>query len=634
MHQGMLPAERLIKRLADKCSSPLLDRLQTKIKEFKDPQVIKDYKRYLKSEHYRRYFDFRNEHLLSQYVLFSAIPTHLRNTVGLRGVSEGRAKFGVLPTHKARGEGGVVQSSIPSDKLRFVSDKQWLNLVNGDWVKRGGNWRKDRDYLREASHEQFSRTMGSEAERQPTRFADLALKLPAGKGDGYLSRILWGMRQTQPPKDKDGNDLPDWQRPSHSQVFALLRHIGFRKTDDFGRGFCYLFSSYQDINWPSDILENLRRYALEHPDPVEGSYAISSNKTISGESVSIPDYDGCTINAVRPLAAEAIGHVLYEKHELFAEFESTIEALVTDDSPLVRIGAISVCLPILNFDREKAVALFLRACEFADVGHRDGILGSRNTNIFLRHALHSHANQLKQIILAMKNSSCSELQETGSQWIVSEWLRHGGFEGEVTSCVTGSVEQRKGAAFVVANYWNQVPDPVRKNNKSRRYFNWLWNSCGLWDTNSAFDIASRLFDDPEKEVGQIASSIFRDIEIYETRWFPSLARCFLKSNSVSHSLEDLTGGLKERPSDDLASAKLLFLICKRVSQMHRTPDQQMPEHSMAEYDLPELLLRLYHQSTDSKNRILNRKCLDAWDRMLKANFGNCNSQLAKIDASN
>lgn len=527
-----------------------------------------------------------------------------------------------------------MQSSIPQDRLEFVSDKQWLDIVEGDWNRRGGRWRGGGGVVREASHEQFSRAIGIRAEHQPSRFAELALKLPAGKGDCYLFQILWSLQKTEPPKDKDGNELDRWQRPSHSQIIALLRHVGFHATNDFGRGFCNLISSYEDVEWPADILETLRKYAVEHPDPGEGSYAVSSSRNVAVERVSYPEYDGCAINSVRPLAARAIGHVLYEKHSLFAEFESTIEALVVDDSPFVRIGAISVCLPILNFDRDKAVSLFLRACEFQDDQHRNGILGSRNTNSFLRYALHSHAEQLGPIILAMKNSSWPKLQTTGSQWVVSEWLRYGGFAGEVEGCIAGNVEHRKGAASMVANFWNQVPDPVRRTTKRKRYCNWLWDRLGWWDRHSAFDMARKLFDAPEKEVGQLVSAMFRDVAIFESRWFPSLANCFLKSHSVSHSLDDLTSGLKDRPTGILDSATILFSICERVSQLKGDPDQQMPDHSMAERHLPELLLRLYHQSTESKDRKLNGKCLDAWDDLLRANFGNTRSQLTQIDATN
>ena len=459
------------------------------------------------------------------------------------------------------------------------------------------------------------------------------MKLPYGKGDRYLSQILWSLQKKQPPKDMAGNDLDGWQRPCSSQIIALLRHVGFQTTNDFGRGFCNLIASYEYVEWPADILETLRKYASEHPDPVEGHYAMSSTKEVAGERVAFPKYDSCAINSVRPLAASAIGHLLYEKHDLITEFEPTIEALVADVSPIVRIGAISACLPILNFDRDKAVSLFLRACEFQNDQHRNGILGSRNTNHFLRYAMHSHRQTLESIILEMKNSDLPELQTTGSQWIVSEWLRYGEFEAEIEGCIVGNIERRKGVASMVANFWHHTSDPVRRNTKHKRYLNWLWNRIGWWDRDSAFDIARKLFDAPEKEVGQLVSRMFRDARIFESKWFPTLANCFLKSNSVSHSLDDLTSGLKDRPTAIVDSAPILFSICERVFQINDDPDQQMPEHSMADRHLPELLLRLYHQSTESKNRKLNNKCLDAWDNLLKANFGNCGSQLTKLDAS-
>ena len=107
------PAESLIKRFAENCSAPVLDDLQQKIEGYKDPVVVENYKRYLKEQYYRLYFDFRNELGLAQYVLFSAIPDESRSVVARRRVNEGVEKFGGLPKPRLRHEGGIVQSSIP-----------------------------------------------------------------------------------------------------------------------------------------------------------------------------------------------------------------------------------------------------------------------------------------------------------------------------------------------------------------------------------------------------------------------------------------------------------------------------------------------------------------------------------------
>jgi len=626
------PAEELIRRIADKCSKTVLDHLQRKIELFKDLQAYEDYKRELRNHYVRQYHYFRNEIGLAQYVLFSAVPPELRIPVAQQRVDEGIAKFSCLPTPSNLPLGGVVQSSIPRDRLRFVTDRQWLEIVKGNWNDRGGRWRGGGGVVREASHEQFSRAMGCQAELEPRRFAELALKLPSGSGDRYLSSILWSLQKQQPPKGQDGKELEGWERPTHDQTVALLRHVGFRVSGDCGRGFCNLLSSYDSAEWPGDILETLKKYALDHPDPKEGSYVIYSNKKAGGEHVSVPDYDGCAINSVRPLAAGAIGHILYDNHELFEEFESTITSLVADSSPIVRIGAISACLPILNFDRDKAVKLFLAACDFNDAAHRIGILGSRNTNRFLRYALQFHLEDLAPIVLAMKCSSDPKLQVTGAQWIVSEWLRLGQFEDEVKGCINGSAEHRKGAASMVAEFWSNVPDPVRRTSKKKRR-TWLWDKLKWWDRHSAFDIAQKLFDDPEKAVGELISRMLRQSEIFENRWSYKLLERFMKSRSFSHSLDDLTSGLKDCPQGFVEHSRVLLAICERVNAIKKDPNLEMPAHSLAEHHLPELLLRLYHQSAESKNQALNNKCLDAWDNLLRANFGNTHSQLGKLDVS-
>ncbi|TWT84790.1 hypothetical protein CA13_62700 [Planctomycetes bacterium CA13] len=177
-----------------------------------------------------------------------------------------------------------------------------------------------------------------------------------------------------------------------------------------------------------------------------------------GNSAAIADLYKPATNLLRLDKPRAIGQVLFDKPELFRVFESTINLLITDWSPSVRMGAINICFPILNLDRNKAVQLFLAGCDLESTQQRDGILSSHIASDFLRYALHSHSKELAPIILSMKNSSQPELQMTGAQWIISERLQHGAFEEEIGSCIKGSVEHRKwlplSSMIAPTNVWN------------------------------------------------------------------------------------------------------------------------------------------------------------------------------------
>ena len=122
---------------------------------------------------------------------------------------------------------------------------------------------------------------------------------------------------------------------------------------------------------------------------------------------------------------------------------------------------------------------------------------------------------------------------------------------------------------MVGNFWNRIPDPVRISTKRKRLI-WLWDKLRWWDKFSAFDIAQKLFNDTEDEVGQVISRIFREPEIFENRWFHKLVKRFLKSDSFSHSLDDLTSGLDNRRENIVNFAECFFDLREGVPNKRRS----------------------------------------------------------------
>ena len=623
------PAELMIRRFGGKCDQKLIEQLQETILSFRDEAAWEKYKSDLKEKRIHHYW--RSEIGLAQFVLLAAIPRRRRTKTAQCKFNDCKRKFGTLPKRFPRSKGGFVQSSIPSDKLHLITDKQWLEIMTTDWRKRGSRWHSIPGGVREASHETFSRAINFQAERQPTRFAKLAFRIPKEAGSRYLFQILWALQKKERPNNLEESELEQWERPSFELVANLLRKVGYEESSDIGRAFCNIINSFDDIECPKDLRQLLAKYATQHPDPGSDDWAVSSTKRVNGKTERIPDYGTSSINCVRGVAARAIQHLIFADKELWEEFEPVLNSLVKDPSPVVRIGAISLCLPLLNSDRDKAVEHFLASCDFTDKNHVHGILNSWEANQFLRYALHSHFEQLSPILLQMKDSDHGTLREKGVQWITSEWLQYGNFHKEVALCIGGDSEMRKGMATVVSGRWSDVSNPIRNEKLTSRNRFGILRPIGVWDNFSAFDLLRRLFDDDEKEVQEIAARAMRDSGILLHPSGLKLAKYFVASKAFLHSLDDLTHALKEMHDNLIPFSGLIFAICDRLRELKADGESEYDNPSMADRDIPDILLRVYHQSRTEKQKALHEKCLDAWDKMLESNFGNCASQLLNIE---
>ena len=71
-------------------------------------------------------------------------------------------------------------------------------------------------------------------------------------------------------------------------------------------------------------------------------------------------------NSVRGAAARAIAQLLFEDYSRSTILVPVIRRMVKDPSMAVRTCAAEALLPVLNHDRDEAVALFQRTCQGAE----------------------------------------------------------------------------------------------------------------------------------------------------------------------------------------------------------------------------------------------------------------------------
>ena len=217
-------------------------------------------------------------------------------------------------------------------------------------------------------------------------------------------------------------------------------------------------------------------------------------------------------------AAEAIQSLLFEQPGRLEPFRAAISSLTSDPHPAVRVAAMGVAIPLLNIDRDAAVATFLAACSHED----DRVLLSRHIPHFFRYTILDYAGQIRPLVERMIKSPLAEVAKAGAFWVGAAWGHRGVWTDLLEACLAGESTLREGTAKVLAQ-------------------------C-VASGRSRDDAAARLahlFNDPEKAVRDEAASVFRLDGMLGRPGAPSLVGAFVESAALEDNADDLLWGLEQ-----------------------------------------------------------------------------------------
>ena len=604
------PARQLIKKFSPVCSAAVFAQLEAAILAYRDPML----KRLQQSVHTRvmRGEFYPNYHGQSQYVLLSSAPTDRLSVPGRdqRGVWE--RKFGSWPALPASRSGsGFVGSTIPTVKLDLISDAQWLKIASGNWSTGRFNHKvMGPGHLGEASHMHFASDVGAMTRRQPARFARLALRLPLGCPPNYLEQILRAFEQKDAPeiltKAREQNakdpkrverleaELSAWRPASRDEIEAVISKLPMPCESETAKAVCWLIDKRDDIRWSKSTIVFVEQLATTHPNPGPNEFGVHSSGGKDSEEM-VPDVSMSGLNCVRGAAAIAVQHLLYADPQLYDDLQPAIEGLASDSHIAVRSAAIATCIPVLNIDRNKAVAHFLSICSVGD----DRVFLSPYLDEFLRYALWSHPEELMRIVNRMANSKLPEVAKNGAAWATAAWLHKGLHKGLVDTCVIGSEAQRRGVAEVLGE------SPWEDSTASRR-----------------IEMIPPFFEDPEKEVSGAAARIFWKDEVWKDQRIIPLALAFLKTKAFAVDPAPIIRGVSEVHGPIGNLVPIVLGIAEQFAGPLATAARDFSQGVAADVtEVFKLLLKLYQEAQDNHDRKLQAACLDMWDALLKAGVG-------------
>ncbi|MCF3106580.1 hypothetical protein IPZ58_34195 [Streptomyces roseoverticillatus] len=219
-----------------------------------------------------------------EFTLLTALPEKRLSEWAARRLGElRRLHVGMREPDEPRGmTSGYVGPPISPEAAQHMSDEQWLSAMRKhsqdrtDWATlTGGAW-------------ELSHVLQSMTAADPSRFAQLALRMDAGMHPAYGASLLRGLGDAEP------HSVPD-------TVFAAVRHFAGQGRPEHDRWLGQAVRNYHS-SVPLDLVETLLSRALDS----DGAGDVFSED----EGETERDLLTVGINSVRGSAAQSLGALL------------------------------------------------------------------------------------------------------------------------------------------------------------------------------------------------------------------------------------------------------------------------------------------------------------------------------------
>lgn len=595
-----LQSWKIIKRFSGLCSNELFDELLSAILAHKPKVEREHYHHYHKGGPNNSEYDVLkfNELGLGQYLLLSAMSRKRLNLNARAWLGVLSRKFGpikpILKGNRTRTVGSK-GSTIPEDRMEKVSDRNWLGIIRGNYDKRSKNpilMSSNRLCVR--SVEMFASDIGRMTTLQPERFARLALQMPIDSDPRYVYAILSSLTADNIMASNNEDQIMNYLKIEKTE--SIIRRFSALKFErEFAMILCRAIEKSYVSTWSDDIIELLTYYAISHPDPPpdENTFSRYSSSYRGSDYEDHFSVNTASINCVRGVAAGAIKTVLFKNPNRLPNVQIALDSLIKDPNAAVRASAVGLALPLYNIDRDLAMEVFLMACSHQE----DAVLCSHYLNNFLSYTIIDYWQKLKPLIERMIQSNNQDVAKSGAAWATVAWSKNGIMDDIVSLCMKSRKWHRMGVAEAITN---AVARGINRPEVHQRL--------------------KSLFEDKDNDVRAVCSRIFRITDFFEQQAAVSIAETFLKHRAQDDDMDNLLYGMDSIKGKLKKYSSIILEIADLFSgQMSTSARDYRTSRPIEAGQLSKLLLRLYDQTED--DRELRKKCLDAWDGMLREGIG-------------
>lgn len=582
-------AKKILDKFSKNCSDDIFQLVEKKIYYYHEPDEKDILKRRIE------FSQNKGEHVYWSYwgeVQYSLLP-HLDKTrisIKVKNLIQvlNRNFEGKYLRHiRDEGHSGLVSASI-LPRAKFFSDKMWIKVITNKNILESYNskWIDAERGFYTSSIREFAETFERIGKNNPVRFADLALKLPTDIADSYINAIysIIGCNERKEIND----DSIDWKPVPLEIAQKIIMKFGCNEEKYYAISLCRSIENRSDEEWNTDIIKIICNIAKFHLDPEEKKVIVTNNQ--DKEMRTFEMLLSNSINCTRGAAAEAIGRLLWDHTCMFKMVRSSVESLMSDNHPAVRMASIGCLCPIYNIDREWVQEKIINLFE-TDIR----IAAHRNSHQLVYLMYNKYKERLNNVIEQMFYSEDKDVCRIGAGYACNLHVLYDEFKNLIFSDEHRNDDQKQGIIEVAIDLF----DKENHINKCKKIL--------------------MMFLNQESDIGSLYNRLFfeRKLDIIRDKKFISnLFKAKISRRIVHYLVEYLQNSEKEV----LGFADIILELCNEIIIKY-SEDAKNPQYDLygIESELSKLLIGLYDESILNKD--INIKCLDMWDLMFEYRIG-------------
>ena len=475
------------------------------------------------------------------------------------------------------GHSGWVKSPVSG---KNIGKKQWFQIITNNKLK-------NRDHFKsipvkggfiESSLEMYVDDFRSVVKQDPQAMIELVLVHKDEILPAFIDSLFSGVELSEKLIAVEPDTI---EKMFHSFPCDLKTHRASY--------FCGIIENINSSVWSMEVMNQLKNIALKHENPELDKPNVTSPE--DKEMKSCQMLSSNALNCVRGQAARAIGHLLWEDKNLFAEFREIIERLVVDKNPAVRFATLYALWPSYNIEREwaeeKIIKIYesdIRAASFHD-----------SKNMFFR-LYPKYKERVLKIIEKCFNDSDKELIEVGGHAVCEFYIQYGKFDNIMFHVETLTEEQTK-AILEMAIIYLDIGD-----------YREFAKDIILKLVNSNLDLEFPLIRIFSKEY----------IKLEDDKKF---LQAIVDSKTSKKILWSFTHYLEENALSIVDYEDIIIKLCENILWMET---EELRNQWGIEDEISKLIISLYDETAYSEKRADKQtaeKCLELWDIMFEKQLG-------------
>lgn len=576
----LLLAKQVLARHSEHCSPAIFDVLEKTVIGYVSPRAKELYQ-------HRIQFNRENNGYIVYWSFWGDLQKEILEVLPYNRLSE-KAKDLVRVLRRrfssetilykySNGHIGFVSSPVAGKKL---SNKNWMEILtnNKPSKERAPRWKEVPGGFVESSIESFSRSFSTAVSEEPERMIKLMLSCNNTILDIYIDSLFSGVAYS-----KNLKNVP------LKLLEAMILKFSFDFTSYRASSICTIIEDSGETGWSQEILDILKVIAINHKNPEIGKPNVTSNE--DKEMRSFHMLQSNAFSCVRGKASRAIAHLLWNDSNLFEQFKDTIEKLILDENPAVRLASLFALWPSYNIDQNWASEkiLYLYELDYRLAGFH----GTKNM-FFLLYP--QYGQRIIKIIKQCYDSEDEELIKRGAHSLSEMFILKNEFVDEMTNIDAMSKLQAEEILYMVMLYFN------------KEEYNTLAKNIICKFKTSTLDLEmpiSRLFYDDLINLERDNDFL---IEIMSSDLSPRTLHAFV------HYLE--------KESKSVIEYKDIILTMSRHLIQNDTKKYEGVWGIQDE--ISKLVIGLYDETSGATRpelKCIAQECLDIWDLMFEKQIG-------------